>query len=44
MAEHFEVSKVGRERLDLRPHVRQKGDGAEDEKTELTFNEEMKVW
>ena len=25
MAEHFEVGKVGRERLDLRPtHVRQK--------------------
>ena len=46
MAEHFEVGKVGRERLDLRPHARASEGGRrwKNEKTELTFNEEMKVW
>jgi hypothetical protein len=45
MAEHFEVGKVGRERLDLPCTCQKRMRGEEDEKNaELTFNEEMKVW
>jgi hypothetical protein len=43
MAEHFEVGKVGRERLDLRRTCQKRVRGGE-MNAELTFSDEMKVW
>jgi len=44
MAEHFEVGKVGRERLDLRCTCQKSVRARKMKNVELTFNEEMKVW
>lgn len=47
MAEHFEVGKIGRERLDLRgerARVRRELGVEEERNIGLTFNDEMKVW